>query len=46
MPASQEYVGVEDSGLVEIEEDCIEFVYHIVVLVSVNSFVSVRLSCR
>jgi hypothetical protein len=36
MPQSQEYVGVEDSGLVEMEEDCIEFMWHIVGFVVVN----------
>jgi hypothetical protein len=36
MPQSQEYAGVEDSGLVEMEEDCIEFVRHIVGLVVMN----------
>lgn len=36
MPQSRECVGVEDSGLVEMEEDCIEFVRHIVGLVVVN----------
>lgn len=36
MLQSQECVGVEDLELVEMEEDCIEFVRHIVGLVVVS----------